>query len=58
MLPPCSDRTYQIDIIKLKFEFEIKDLGRTKRILGMKIKRDGENYTLHENQCLYVNKVL
>lgn len=43
---------------KIKSKFEMKDLGRTKRILGMKIKRERYNYVVYLNQCSYAKKIL
>lgn len=59
ILLACHDR-FELDLIKSKFKtnFETKDLGQVKRILGMEIKRDMNNCILYVNQCSYVNKVL
>ena len=42
----------------LKGEFEMKDLGNVKRILGMHIHKDRVTGTLFVSQKRYVNKVL
>ena len=42
----------------LKREFEMKDLGRAKRILGIKIKRDRDKKLLFLSQEMYLKKVL
>lgn len=42
---------------KLSFEFQIKDLGKAKRIFGMKIFRNVDTRQLSLNQCKYVMKV-
>ena len=39
-------------------EFEMKDLGEAKKILGMEIERDGQRGTLCLTQKQYLNKVL
>lgn len=59
MLLACHDRS-EIDSIKskLKSEFEMKDLGEAKRILGMEITRDRNNCILQLRQCSYVKKIL
>lgn len=36
----------------------MKDFGQTKRILGMKIKRNRNNCAFYVNQSFYLNKVL
>jgi hypothetical protein len=43
---------------QLSSEFEMKDLGTTKRILGMEIKRDRPNEKLYLSQRNFVEKVL
>jgi ATP-binding cassette subfamily B (MDR/TAP) protein 1 len=43
---------------QLSTEFEMKDLGATKKILGMKIIRDRKSGLLFLNQHDYINKVL
>lgn len=43
---------------KLKQEFDMKDLGSDKRILGMEIKRDRQNHTLFLSQQSYILKIL
>lgn len=59
MLFAYHDRT-EIDLIKpkLKSGFEMNDLGQAKRILGMEIERDRNNYTLILKQGSYVKKIL
>ncbi|KAL6324384.1 hypothetical protein AAG906_012988 [Vitis piasezkii] len=42
----------------LKVEFEMKDLGSTKRILGMEIERDRSKKVLRLSQKSYISKVL
>lgn len=39
-------------------EFEMKDLGEAKMILGMKISRDRKKCTVWLNQAHYLRKVL
>ena len=43
---------------KLSKQFEMKELGATKQILGMRIKRDTNSRTLLLSQDKYINKVL
>jgi hypothetical protein len=43
---------------QLSSEFEIKDLGPAKKILGMEIKRDGKSSFLFLSQKKYIEKVL
>ncbi|KAE8681332.1 hypothetical protein F3Y22_tig00111330pilonHSYRG00176 [Hibiscus syriacus] len=43
---------------KLSKQFAIKDLGATKHILGMRIKRDTKSGTLMVSQAEYINKVV
>ncbi|KAE8688563.1 Retrovirus-related Pol polyprotein from transposon TNT 1-94 [Hibiscus syriacus] len=43
---------------KLSKQFAMKDLGATKQILGMRIKRDTNSGTLMLSQAEYINKVL
>ena len=43
---------------KLSKQFEMKDLGATKQILGMRIKRETNSRTLLLSQDKYINKVL
>ena len=38
--------------------FAMKDLGVAKKILGMRIKRDGENHKLMLSQSEYIEKLL
>ena len=42
----------------LKVEFEMKDLGLAKRILGMEIERDRSKRVLRLSQKSYISKVL
>lgn len=42
---------------KSKSEFEMKDLGQAKRIIGMEIERDTDNYILMLKQGSYVKKI-
>ena len=44
--------------LKLSKQFEMKDLGAVKQILGMRIKRDTNSRTLLLSQDKYINKVL
>ena len=50
----------QILILKkqLSDEFEMKDLGAAKKILGMEIRRDRKAGTLYLSQKSYIEKVL
>ena len=43
---------------QLGSEFEMKDLGPAKKILGMEIIRDRKQGTLFVSQCNYLRKVL
>lgn len=43
---------------QLNYEFDMKDLGEAKRILGMEIERDRENFSLFLHQGSYLRKVL
>src|SRR5438045_2092145 len=43
---------------QLKEEFEMKDLGELKYVLGMQVYRDRERGQIHINQSGYVNSVL
>jgi len=43
---------------QLSSEFEMKDLGATKQILGMRISRDEQGGTLQLSQAKYIRKVL
>ena len=49
-----------VDEVKamLKSEFEMKDLGAAKRLLGMDIRRDRSQGRLWLSQCQYVENVL
>lgn len=42
----------------LEIEFEMKELGSAKRILGMKIIKDRRNKMLYLSQKNYISKVL
>ena len=44
--------------LRLSKQFEMKDLGAAKQILGMRIKRDTNSRTLLLSQDKYINKVL
>ena len=44
--------------IQLSKEFDMKDLGPTKKILGMQIIRDNQNWILQLSQAEYINCVL
>lgn len=59
MLLACLNKS-EIDVIKakLKSEFEMKDLGQAKRILGMEIERNRKYCTLILKQSAYVHKIL
>ena len=43
---------------QLNSAFSMKDLGEAEHILGMRIKRDRQQYTLHLSQEKYIEKVL
>ena len=43
---------------KLSRQFDMKDLGVAKYILGMENKRERENRNLRLSQCKYVNSML
>jgi hypothetical protein len=43
---------------QLKADFEMKDLGAAKKILGMEIVRDRKSRILHLSQKSYIEKVL
>jgi len=59
MLIACRD-TSKINKLKeiLSSEFDMKDLGAAKKILGMEIKRDRDNMRLYLSQSKYIGKVL
>ncbi|RVW25193.1 Retrovirus-related Pol polyprotein from transposon TNT 1-94 [Vitis vinifera] len=59
MLVACKEKRH-LDQVKemLKVEFEMKDLGSTKRILGMEIERDRSKKVLRLSQKSYISKVL
>ncbi|KAK2366240.1 putative mitochondrial protein [Trifolium repens] len=44
--------------MQLSKEFDMKDLGPTRKILGMQITRDKQNGTLQLSQAEYINRVL
>ena len=52
----------RVEIITLKklfsSEFDMKDLGAAKKILGMEITRDRKSVLLFLSQYNYINKVL
>lgn len=56
----ASKNMYQIDLLKqqLRGEFEMKDLGPAKKILGMQPIRDRKSRSLFLTQEDYINKVL
>ncbi|KAH9751021.1 hypothetical protein KPL71_014114 [Citrus sinensis] len=58
--PRQCKNMYQIDLLKqqLRGEFEIKDLGPAKKILGMQPIRDRKSRSLFLTQEDYINKVL
>ena len=59
MLIACRDMS-KINELKgiLNFEFDMKDLGTVKKILGIEIKRDQENWRLYRSQDKYIEKGL
>jgi len=59
MLIACRDMS-KINELKgmLNSELDMKDLGATKKILAMEIKRDWENGRLYLSQDKYIEKVL
>ena len=50
----------EINVLKRKLanSFAMKDFGATKKILGMRITRDGKNHKLTLSQGEYIEKVL
>jgi hypothetical protein len=50
----------EINILKtqLSKEFEMKDLGAAKRILGMEIQREREKGTLYLLQLKYIERII
>ena len=52
-----KDETGKVKV-NLKREFEMKDLGGAKRILGVGIKRDRDKKLLFLSQEMYLKKVL
>ena len=59
MLIACRDHS-EINHLKarLKSEFEMKDLGEARVILGMEIVRDRKSHTLRLTQKSYIQKIL
>lgn len=59
MLIACKDKA-EIENLKtiLKFEFEMKNLGAAKRILGIDIKRDRRKGALNLSQTGYLKKIV
>ncbi|KAH9716149.1 Integrase catalytic domain-containing protein [Citrus sinensis] len=59
MLVACKSRE-EITVLKnlLSFEFEMKDLGSAKKILGMEIKRDRSKGIIFLSQEKYLRRVL
>ncbi|KAD3338048.1 hypothetical protein E3N88_33569 [Mikania micrantha] len=59
MLIACEDKR-QIQIVKgvLMREFDMKELGSAKKILGMEIQRDRNKKLLYLSQSSYIRKVL
>ena len=59
MLLACKDKS-QIQEVKrvLKSEFDMINLGNTRRVLGMEIVRNREDHTLFLSQKDYLEKVL
>ena len=59
MLIVCRDH-YEVNRLKarLKLEFEMKDLGDARVILGMEIVRDRKSRTLRLTQKSYIQKIL
>ncbi|RVW41324.1 Retrovirus-related Pol polyprotein from transposon TNT 1-94 [Vitis vinifera] len=57
MLVACKEKKH-LELVKemLKDEFEIKDLGLAKRILGMKIERDRSKRVFRLSQKSYISK--
>ena len=59
MLIACKSRKVVQDLkASLSQEFEMKDLGPARKILGMKIFRDRARRVLHLSQRGYIQKVL
>lgn len=44
--------------MRLSKEFDMKDLGPTKKILGMQIMRDKQRGILQLSQAEYINRIL
>ena len=59
MLVACKSKV-EIDCLKLQLnrEFEMKDLGEAKKILGMEIAMDRVTRTVHLTYKAYLKKVL
>ena len=53
-----SKSEIQVVKAKLQKEFEMKELGNARRILGMEIERDKKNETLFLSQKSYIQKIL
>ena len=59
MLVACKEKRHLEQVKEmLKVEFEMKDLGSAKRILGMEIERDKSKRVLRLSQKSYISKVL
>ena len=59
MLVACKEKRHLEQVKEmLKAEFEMKDLGSAKRILGMEIERDRSKRVLRLSQNSYISKVL
>ena len=62
MICLLQQRVYIVEVNKLKVllsrEFDMKDLGAAKKILGMEIRRDRDAKRLWLSQAGYVKKVL
>ena len=56
----AGSNMHDINVLKRKLEnsFSMKDLGVVKKILGMRITRDGKNRKLELSQGEYIEKVL
>ncbi|RVW60778.1 Retrovirus-related Pol polyprotein from transposon TNT 1-94 [Vitis vinifera] len=59
MLVACKEKRH-LELVKemFKAEFEIKDLGSAKRILGMEIERDRSKRVFRLSQKSYISKIL
>ena len=59
MLIACRDMSKIKELKRmLSREFDMKDFGAAKKILGLEIKRDRENERLYLSQIKYISKVL